>query len=86
MVTNAVVARNTVYVSAMLEQLRAEGREVREEDVRHLSPARHAHINPHGKYGFNLERELNRIGLRPLRHPGREGSKTAGRPERSDNP
>ena len=69
LVTNAVVVWNTVYMAAVLEELRAEGYEVQEEDVAHLSPARHEHINPHGKYQFNLERELNRAGLRPLRRP-----------------
>jgi TnpA family transposase len=69
LVTNAVVVWNTVYMSAALEELRAEGYEVFDEDVKHLSPARHEHINPHGKYQFNLERELGRQGLRPLRRP-----------------
>jgi TnpA family transposase len=68
-VTNGVNMWNTVYMAAVLEELRAEGYEVREEDVAPLSPARHEHINPHGKYQFNLERELSRQGLRPLRRP-----------------
>ncbi len=54
-------------MTAALDELRAEGYEVRDEDVKHLSPARHEHINPHGKYHFNLERELGRQALRPLR-------------------
>lgn len=69
LVTNAVVVWNTVYMAAVLDELRAEGYEVREEDLKHLSPARHAHINQHGKYRFNLEQELGRHGLRPLRKP-----------------
>jgi TnpA family transposase len=67
LVTNAVVVWNTVYMTAVLDELRAEGYEVFEDDVKHLSPARHEHINPHGKYRFDLERELGRQGLRPLR-------------------
>ncbi len=75
LVTNAVIVWNTVYMAAVLAELRGEGLEVREEDVAHLSPARHEHINPHGKYQFNLERELGRQGLRPLRRPpGRPGA------------
>lgn len=70
LVTDCVVVWNTVYMSAVLDQLRQQGHEVREEDVKHLSPARHEHINPHGKYRFDLERELGRQGLRPLRSPG----------------
>jgi TnpA family transposase len=69
LVTNAVVVWKTVYMTAALDELRAEGYEVLEEDVKHLSPARHEHINPHGKYRFDLERELGRQGLRPLRNP-----------------
>jgi TnpA family transposase len=69
LVTNAVIVWNTVYMAAVLDELRAEGYTVREEDVAHLSPARHEHINPHGKYRFNLEQELGRQGLRPLRRP-----------------
>lgn len=71
LVTNAVVVWNTVYMTAALDELRTEGYEVRDEDVKHLSPARHEHINPHGKYHFNLDQELGRQGLRPLRRPTR---------------
>jgi hypothetical protein len=38
-------------------------------DVVHLSPARYAHINPYGKYRFNVEGGFHRKGLRPLRRP-----------------
>lgn len=69
LVTNAVITWNTVYIAAVLDQLRAEGVEVRDEDVKHLSPARYEHINRHGKYHFHIEEELNRVGLRPLRRP-----------------
>jgi TnpA family transposase len=67
LVTNAVVVWNTRYMAAVLDTLRAEGYAVREEDLSHLSPARHTHINPHGKYRFNLDEELSRQELRPLR-------------------
>jgi TnpA family transposase len=69
LVTNAVVLWNTVYMSAVLDQLRTEGHNVDEADVAHLSPARYAHINPYGKYRFNVEAEFNRKSLRPLRQP-----------------
>jgi hypothetical protein len=69
LVTNVVIVWNTVYMAAVLDELRAQGYDVREEDVAPLSPARHEHINPHGKYRFNLEQELGRQGLRPLRRP-----------------
>jgi hypothetical protein len=66
LVTNAVVLWNTVYMSAVLDQLRSEGYNV---DVVHLSPARYAHINPYRKYRFNVEGEFHRKGLRSLRRP-----------------
>jgi rRNA maturation protein Nop10 len=69
LVNNAVVLWNTVYMSAVLDQLRSEGHNVDGVDVMHLSPARYTHINPYGKYRFNVEGEFNRKGLRPLRQP-----------------
>jgi Tn3 transposase DDE domain len=52
--TNAVVAWNTVHMAAVIEQLQAEGYSVRDEDIAHLSPARFEHLNPYGKYLFDL--------------------------------
>ena len=67
LLTNAVIVWNTVYMAAVLEELRQEGYPVRDEDVAHLSPARYEHINPYGKYRFDLEEEFSRTELRPLR-------------------
>jgi len=67
LVTNAIIAWNTVYMAAILEQLRTEGHPVDETDIVHLSPARHEHINPYGKYRFNLDQVPQ--GLRPLNSP-----------------
>ncbi len=65
LLTNAVVVWNTVYMQAAIEQLRREGIPVNDADVMHLSPARYEHINPYGKYSFELELAPNQ--LRPLR-------------------
>jgi TnpA family transposase len=65
LLTNVVVAWNTVYLAAAIEQLRAEGYLIRDEDIAHLSPARHEHINPYGKYRFDIDLHLHQ--LRPLR-------------------
>jgi TnpA family transposase len=67
LVTNAVITWNTVYMAAVLDQLRAEGHVIADADVVHLSPARSANINRYGKYRFNLNEELERTQLRPLR-------------------
>jgi hypothetical protein len=69
LVTNAVVAWNTVYMAAVIDRLRAEGKTVNEEDIARLSPARYEHINPYGKYRFEVEERLSRSRLRPLRQP-----------------
>lgn len=65
LLTNAVVVWNTVYMQAAIEQLRREGIPVNDADVMHLSPARYEHIDPYGKYSFELELAPNQ--LRPLR-------------------
>src|SRR5438309_9692617 len=65
---NGNQAASEAFSTAVLDELRAEGFDVKDEDVKHLSSACHEHINPHGKYRFNLERELGRQGLRPLRN------------------
>src|SRR5947207_4205438 len=75
LVTNAVVTWNTVYMAAVIEQLRAEGRPVNEEDIARLSPARYEHINPYGKYRFEVEEGLSRSRLRPLRQATEQQSR-----------
>jgi hypothetical protein len=65
-------------MAAGIDKLRAEGRTVKEEDITRLSPARYEHINPYGKYRFEVEAGLSRTRLRPLRpaseHQSRGGS------------
>jgi TnpA family transposase len=69
LMTNAVVAWNTIDMMAALDALTAEGYAVEGDDLVHLSPARYEHINPYGKYRFELDAEWSRTTLRPLRHP-----------------
>jgi hypothetical protein len=73
LVTNAVIVWNTVYMAAVVEQLKQEGSPVQESDLAHVWPTRYAHINVYGKYHFNVEEAHARKGLRPLRSPGRRG-------------
>jgi TnpA family transposase len=70
LVTNAVIVWNTVYIQAVLDQLRAEGCGIEDADVLHLSPARYEHINPYGRYHFDVDRKRGRSDLRRLRNPG----------------
>jgi Tn3 transposase DDE domain len=71
LVTNAVIGWNTVYMTAVVEQLQQEGYPVQEGDLAHIWPTRYAHLNVYGKYHFNLDEARGRQGLRPLRQPGR---------------
>ena len=65
LITNAVVLSNTVYLQAALDALRLHGHDVDDEAAAHLSPAMHERIN--GSYTFDVDQELGRGGLRPLR-------------------
>ncbi len=66
---NVIVLWNTIYMDAALNQLRAEGFDVRTEDVVRLSPLGFDHINMLGRYAFILPDPIARGELRPLRDP-----------------
>ena len=57
-------------MNAAIERLRAEGRIGRDIDFGHLSPALYGHVNPYGKYRFEIEARVP--GLRPLRSSGND--------------
>ena len=67
LVTNSIIVWNTRYMQAIIKQLETEGYAVSEEDKKHISPCRFDHINKHGRFSFNTDKELNRKELRPLR-------------------
>ena len=64
---------NTIYMDAAVRELRAEGYEVRTEDVARLSPLGHKHVNMLGRYAFTLPEAVARGELRPLRDPRTAG-------------
>ena len=66
---NAVVLWTTRYQPAALEQLRAEGADIRDEDVARLSPLGTEHVNMLGRYHFELDGPVARGELRPLWAP-----------------
>lgn len=68
LVTNAVITWNTVYMAAALEQLRAEGVAINNAHVAHLWPTLSAHVNPYGRYRFDVL-DASPTALRPLRIP-----------------
>lgn len=61
----------TRYQQAALDQLRAEGPEVRGEDVARLSPLGTKHVNVLGRCHFELSEPITRgeLELRPLWDP-----------------
>lgn len=69
-VLNAVVLCNTRYLDASFAQLRAEGQDIKDEDVARLSPLKDRHINLLGRYLFNITAGGPGRGLRPFRDPG----------------
>jgi Tn3 transposase DDE domain len=69
LVVNALVLWNTLYMEAVLKQLRTEGMEVLSADVARLSPLVHKHINFQGRYSFALTESVAQGALRPLHDP-----------------
>ena len=69
LVVNVIVLWNTIYMDAALNQLRAEGYDVRNEDVARLSPLGFDHVNMLGRYAFILPDAVAKGHLRPLRDP-----------------
>ncbi|WP_268812585.1 transposase [Embleya scabrispora] len=66
---NIVVLWNTVYMQRIIEEMRAEGHHVRDEDIARLTPLKFAHVNFHGRYSFALPAEVEGGQLRATRKP-----------------
>jgi Tn3 transposase DDE domain len=69
LVVNILALWNTIYMDAVLEQLRIEGYALKPEDVARLSPHAFDHINFLGRYAFALPDSVAHGQLRPLRSP-----------------
>lgn len=67
LVVAAIVLWNTVYLSQAVDTLRAQGMEVQEEYLQHLSPLGWEHITLTGDYVWNLKQSIDINNLRPLR-------------------
>ena len=65
---NAIVLWNTRYQNAALDQLRRDGHDVRDDELRRLSPLGHDHLNLLGRYQFSAP-DLPDGQLRALRDP-----------------
>jgi TnpA family transposase len=53
---NAVVAWNMLQIGEIVAQLRAEGHQIADETLSHVTPLVRRHINPFGRYHFDLDR------------------------------
>jgi hypothetical protein len=53
LVLNAIVLWTTRYIDAAVAQLRAEGHEIRDEDIARFSPLKHRNLNLLGRYSFS---------------------------------
>ena len=53
LLSNAVLVWNTVQIAQIVDQLRAAGHQVRDEDLARVSPLAHAHVIPNGSYVFD---------------------------------
>jgi len=72
LVVNVIVLWSTIYMDAVVAQLRKEGFSVHDEDVARLSPFGHGHINLLGRYSFVVPESVTRGELRPLQRPSHE--------------
>lgn len=57
LIVAAITLWNTAYLSAAIDSLRAEGLEISDEQLGHLSPLGWEHINLTGDYTWDLNRE-----------------------------
>jgi TnpA family transposase len=69
LVVNIIILWNTLYISAALDQLAAEGFPIQPADIARLSPLVFDHINLLGRYAFSVPESVIRGELRPLRRP-----------------
>lgn len=66
LVVNACILSTTGYLQDAIDADRAEGHQVSDEAIAHLSPAHFEAINPYGTLAFDVAAVLNRA-RRPLR-------------------
>ena len=78
--TNAILAWNARYLTADLDDVRSHQPElIRDDALAQLSPVAHAHINPNGRYRFDVS-ALPADQLRPLRERTHGDEPAAARP------
>ena len=66
---NAVVAWNMMQMDTIVAQLRTEGHQIADETLSHVTPLMRKHINPFGRYHFDLTRMRQDLGNSPQGNP-----------------
>jgi TnpA family transposase len=69
LVLNCIVLYNTIYTQRALDELEADGYEIRREDIRRLSPLGYEHIILTGRYHLILPDPIPPRRIRPLKTP-----------------
>ena len=67
LVVNCIVLYNTIYTQRIIEQLRAEGHQISDEDIRRLSPLISEHLTLVGRYHIASAEAILRGDYRPLK-------------------
>lgn len=67
LVTNAVIFWNSVYIEQVVQQLKLEGKLPGDEELKHIWPTRHAHINVYQRYHFDRDKVGKKHQFRELR-------------------
>lgn len=55
LLSNAVLVWNTLRIAEIINQLRAAGHEIADQDLARVSPIMHRHVIPNGTYHFGDE-------------------------------
>jgi len=61
LLSNAVLVWNTLRISEIVNQLRAAGHTIANQDLARVSPLMHTHVIPNGTYRFSDEEEPERM-------------------------
>jgi TnpA family transposase len=54
LISNAVLVWNTIQIQKIVEELRAAGQPVKDEDLARVSPLLRAHVIPNGSYDLSI--------------------------------
>ena len=60
LLSNAVLVWNTLRIAEIVNQLRAAGHAVADQDIARVSPLMHGHVIPNGTYRFSDGEEPGR--------------------------